>query len=127
MRLEMRSFDLEINQESRDLIERRLRFVLGRFGARISRVTIYVAESDSPDETKVSHCRIVVCLKPCGRIVFENTGANLLTAVGHALDRIGSAVSREVIRLRPGKFVWQVDNLKQYAICWPAPMCASAK
>jgi ribosomal subunit interface protein len=98
MQLRMRSQNLTISEEMRGSIERRLRFVLGRFGSRIGRVTVLLGEPIGPHGTTGKRCRIVVRLLSSGRVSFEDTDPDLGAAVNRAIDRVGQSVRRELER-----------------------------
>jgi ribosome-associated translation inhibitor RaiA len=96
MQLQMRSQNVIISQEMRGSIERRLRFVLGRFGSRIGRVTVHLAELSSLNGTTGMRCRIVVHLLGSGRFSVEDTDPDLSAVVIRAMDRVGHSVRREL-------------------------------
>ena len=100
MRLEIRSHDLEIDQELRGSIERRLRYVLGRFCIRITRVTVFLADLNGPRGGMDKRCRIVVRLVRAGQVFVEDTDADLGVVVDRATDRVGQSVRRELERQR---------------------------
>ena len=98
MRLAIRSQDLDIGQRLRGSIERRLRFVLGRFGTRIGSVTVHLADLNGPRGGLDKRCRIVVRLVRAGQVFVEDTDADLGAVVDRATDRVGQAVRRELER-----------------------------
>ncbi len=100
MRLEIRSPHLEIDNELRAHIERRLRFVLGRFGTRISGVTVFVADLNGPRGGIDKRCRIVVRLIRSGEVFVEDVDTDLGVVMDRAADRVGLSVSRELERRR---------------------------
>jgi ribosome-associated translation inhibitor RaiA len=96
MRLGIRSENLEITGELRESIERRLRFVLGRFGQQIVRVTVQLADLDSPGKVRGKSCRIAVRLLRSGQVCVEDTESELGTVVDRATARVAQAVDREL-------------------------------
>ena len=98
MRLEIRSRGLELCAAWKDSIRRRLAFALGRFGARLGRVTVHLAATDAPSGGSDTRCRIVARLLLAGRICVEVTDTDLNTALNRAAQRIGPAVGREFMR-----------------------------
>ena len=97
MRLEVRSQNAEISEVSRSLIERRLRFVLGRFASRIRRVTVHMNGSHGSADKR---CRIVVRLVRSGQICVEGSDTDADAVVKRTTDRVGQLVSRELRRQR---------------------------
>jgi hypothetical protein len=102
MRLEIRSKGLEVGSGLRDSIRRRLRFVLGRFGSRVRRVTVDLADANAPAGGADKGCRIVALLAPNGRVCVEVRETDLGSALTRAAERVGPAVSRELLRRRDG-------------------------
>jgi ribosome-associated translation inhibitor RaiA len=98
MRLQIRSQSLAIDQDLRDAIERRLRFVLGRYGGKLGRVTVYLANLTYPHGGAGFHCRILVRLLRSGRFSMEDTDPDLGAVVNRTMDRMGQAVRREMER-----------------------------
>jgi ribosome hibernation promoting factor len=100
MRLELRSRDVQLGKPLRDSVERRLRFVLGRFASRISRVTVYLWAQGTQHRDAATGCRIVVRLSRKSKVRIEDTGKDLDTVANRAVDRAGESVRRELERLR---------------------------
>jgi ribosome-associated translation inhibitor RaiA len=100
MRLEIRSKGVEVGPRLRDSIKRRLRYVLGRFGGRIGRLTVDIAELASPDRPEARRCRIVARLIGSQKLCVEDTGPDLAAVVELAIHRVGQLVRREIQRQR---------------------------
>jgi putative sigma-54 modulation protein len=98
MRLQMYSQNLAISQELRGSVERRLRFVLGRFASRISRVTVQLAELIGPGGVTGKRCRILVRLLKSGRFSVEDTDPDLEAVVNRAMERVSQSVRRALER-----------------------------
>ena len=98
MRLEIRSRGLELCAAWQDSIRRRLGFVLGRFGSRVGRVTVHLANTAAQRGGSDTCCRIVARLLPAGRVCVEVTETDPTTALNRAAQRIGRAVGREFLR-----------------------------
>jgi hypothetical protein len=103
MRLAIRSHDGDFGPGLRELVERKLRFVLGRFGTRVVGVTVHVAGPDGRERGSDKRCRIVARLAPRGRVCVDVAETDLDTALKRAAQRIGPAVSRELMRRRDGR------------------------
>ena len=98
MRLEIRSRGIELCAASEDSIRRRLGFALGRFGSRVGRVTVHLADTGARRGGSDTRCRIVARLLPAGRVCVEVTETDPNTALNRAAQRIGLAVGREFLR-----------------------------
>ncbi len=100
MRLRIRSRNCTVSSECLGAIERRLRFVLGRFGQQIHLVTVDLAESNGSCSGMDKCCRIDAGLKPLGRVFVEVTDKDLDGAVNRAADRLAQAVDRDLRQRR---------------------------
>jgi hypothetical protein len=98
MRLEIRGGGLELCAAWQDSIRRRLGLALGRFGSRVGRVTVHLADTASRRGGADTRCRIVARLLPGGRVCVEVTDTDPNTALNRAAQRIGPAVGREFLR-----------------------------
>ena len=101
MRLDIRSQGLQSSHAS--TIERRLRFVLGRFGTRVGRVRVLLADLSREHPDTVIRCQIVARLTPTGEVCVDVTESDLHVAWNRAVDRIGPAISRELKRRRDAR------------------------
>jgi len=93
MRMEIRSRN-RVSNKLRNSIERRLRFVLGRFAGRISRVTVHLTELNRVHEKTTKRCKIVIQLDTRGQVSVEDTDADFQTAADRATGRVGQTVQR---------------------------------
>jgi hypothetical protein len=85
--------------EASSYLERRLRFGLGRFGARVGQVTVRLG-SDAPAERQ---CRISGEVLPFGRVAVEERGFDLFATIDRATGRIGRLFGRELERVRDAR------------------------
>jgi ribosome-associated translation inhibitor RaiA len=97
MRVEIRSRN-RVSTKLRRSIERRLRFVLGRFSGRVSRVTVFLTELNRANGKAAKRCKIVVQLDRSGRVCVEDTDADFESVADRATGRIGRSVRRELDR-----------------------------
>jgi hypothetical protein len=100
MQLTVRGLDRKAGAELRASIQRRLWFVLGRFGRRIGRVTVDLAEQESSNRTRAKRCRIVLRLIRSGKFCVEEIGTDLVDVAERAMHRVGQLVRREIERQR---------------------------
>jgi hypothetical protein len=77
-------------------MDRRVRFVLGRFASRISQVTITLTNLRG----RYLSCRIVTSLRHAGQIITEDADSDMMVVVQRAVDRNGELVRRELDRQR---------------------------
>jgi putative sigma-54 modulation protein len=73
-------------------VERRLRFVLGRFGDRIGRVTVSLSDTGS-----ASRCQIHVALRPKS-VRVEDSDTTPRAAVNNAVQRLSRSLGRALER-----------------------------
>jgi ribosomal subunit interface protein len=98
--LQIRGRNLELSESLHSHVKRRVDFSLARFGARVVRVFVLLADASGPRDCRNRSCRIDVCLCPGGNVFVEHAGADLYAAIDQACDRAGRAVARELERGR---------------------------
>jgi len=84
-------------------VERRLGFALGRFGDRIGRATVHLADVNGPRGGEDKRCWVVVDILGRGRVVVEDTDCDVQVAIDRMADRVGQAVRRKLDRARTGR------------------------
>src|SRR4051812_22926701 len=94
----MRGVNYCLDDVLKDHIECRLRFVLGRFAARIHRMTVRLTDVNGPRGGLHERCRIAVALVPRGMVMVEGAGDDPFALVTDAAKRLGRAVRRELER-----------------------------
>ena len=100
MQVEIRARNLELTRALQAHAERRLQFALGRFGSRIDRVVVRLADLNGPGGGVDKRCRIAVGLIRSKSVVVDDRDADLYTAVDRAADRAGRCVARLLTRDR---------------------------
>jgi ribosomal subunit interface protein len=98
MKIDMRGHRIDLTDTLRTYIERRLRSALGRFGTRITAVTVTLEDLNGPRGGVDKQCRITVALASAGHLRVEVLDAEVTPAVDQAADRIGRTVAREFER-----------------------------
>jgi ribosome hibernation promoting factor len=94
MHLEMRGVNYELDDKLKDHLERRLRFALGRFAARIDRVRVRLSDVNGPRGGVDKQCRIAVALIPRGGVMVGGSGRDPFALVARTAKRIGWSVRR---------------------------------
>ena len=105
MRLEMRGVNYELGDGLRDFIERRLRLTLGRFAARIDRLTVRLSDVNGPRGGVDKRCRIAIALVPRGMVMVEGAGDDPFALVADTAKRAGRALRRTLDRRRRSRAV----------------------
>ena len=97
MNLDIRRHGIEIDEDARARLERRLEFALGRFSHRLERVTIAIANQLGSRDGSDKVCRMLVRLQRAGEeerteAIAEQrrSGIGLHARDGHAGHRITS-------------------------------------
>ena len=98
MKIDIRRHHVELTEALRAHVERRLRFALGRFGARITAATVTIEDLNGPRGGVDKQCRITVALASAGHLRVEVLDTEVTPAVDQAADRIGRTVAREFER-----------------------------
>ncbi len=92
-----------LSPSPRTLVERRVRFALGRFEARLNRVVVCLRDLNGPQGGLVDQCRIEARLHPRGRVHVEVTESGIEKAVSAASDLISRQVRRGLDRKLEGR------------------------
>ena len=100
MQIHIRARRVEVTEVLHAQVERRLGFVLGRFGGRIGRVVVRFSDTNGHRGGRDKRCQIDVGLRPSGSVRSEDTDADLFVAVNCAADRVARAVARVLERER---------------------------
>ena len=90
----------QVEPEFQVWIERRVRFALGRFVARIHRVAVMFDEFHSPRGRSGQRCRLLISLIPAGNVVVEDVDSTIESVASRAVERAARAVVRELERQR---------------------------
>ncbi len=91
--------DKELGEVFKSYIARRLRFGLGRFGARVGQVTVRISGGAKEEH----RCRISAEVIPFGRVAVEESDPDLFLAIDRATGRIGRLFGRELERVRESR------------------------
>ena len=100
MALEFRVRNGEVTPEFRGHVERRLGFALGRFGGRVTSVTVSLEDLNGPRGGMDQRCWIEVSLVPSGKVMAEATDVEAVAAFNRAAERIARRVRSEFDRRR---------------------------
>jgi ribosome-associated translation inhibitor RaiA len=99
MQIEVHSRGIESSDALRQHAARRARFALTRFGDRVRRLSVTVADENGPKGGVDMRCRIRADLHPRGEIVIRERHHDPFAAVARATERVAHAVSRRLQRL----------------------------
>lgn len=91
---------MKLDDSMKEHIERRIDFALGRFAARVARVSVTIEDAGGPGGGIKKRCCILVKLDRMEEIVVEGTNAEFYDAVALAADRVGRSVQRRLDRRR---------------------------
>ncbi|MGL4551975.1 MAG: HPF/RaiA family ribosome-associated protein [Gemmataceae bacterium] len=98
MHVEIRHQGVELNEDTRTRLYKRLDFALGRVASRVARVWAHVHDRTESGGELMKRCRILVRLSNRPDVVVEDRSADLNTAIDRAINRAGMAVRRELDR-----------------------------
>lgn len=96
----VRTFGVDLDDDDRAYIRRRLGMKLGKFAGAIERVSVRVLDVNGPRGGTDKRCRVKVVLAGQDSVVVEATDPTQRTAIDAALDRVDMAVKRKVGRHR---------------------------
>lgn len=96
MHIELRTVNADMAEILKGYVERRLRFALSRFGARVGHVWVTISKDPGREVT----CRIDTQIVPFGRVGVKETGPDLFSAVDRAAGRVGRLFGKKLERAR---------------------------
>ena len=99
MQLDIRGRNLRLTPALLDHVDRRIRFALGRFAARLSRVAVRVGDVNGPRGGVDKRCWIHLELGGKA-LTIDEVDADLYVAIDRASERAGRATERAIARLR---------------------------
>ena len=106
MQFDLSVKDIEVGDDFREHIDRRLSFALGRFAGRFGRVRVRLEDDNGPKGGEDKRCRISVEIKGAEDVVVEEIDADARAAVARAADRVGRTIARrldKVVSARRGR------------------------
>ena len=103
MKLELRSKGVQMTDELRRFIDKKLRFTLGRFSHRVRRVRVRLTDVNGPRGGEDIECHIRASLGPAGTVTINETRGDAFAAVARASERAGRNLSRHLSRARTAR------------------------
>jgi hypothetical protein len=98
MQLDIRRQGIEIDEELKARLLRRLDFALGRLGQHVMRVWVHLADENGPRGGIGKRCRILVRLQHLPDVLVEDRDADLNVLIDRTVNRAGLAARRELGR-----------------------------
>lgn len=98
MKIQIRKRNVEVNEELRAHVERRLGYALGRFGDRIGGVTVRFSDINGHRGGVDKRCQIDVDLQAARAVRVEDTDADLFAVVDRAAHRAARSIARVIER-----------------------------
>lgn len=98
MQIDIQFRGIDASQTLKAHAERRAHFTLGRVGARITRVSISLADINGPKGGADKTCTVQIALQHPGTVVVEEQGADLYQVLDRGLARAGRTVVRRLER-----------------------------
>lgn len=103
MRIMIRRVPESLGGEVIQLVERRLTFALGRFGERVTRVSLYFEDVNGPRGGIDLRCRAVAKITGIGEVVVVSQGSQVESLVDSLAERLAMVVARRLERSRFGQ------------------------
>lgn len=98
MELRIRTHNVQVNEEAKQHIQRRLGFTLDRFESRIRKVTVYLLDLNGPRRGVDTICQLTILLRDLGKITVLEKDSGLIPAVSKAARSARSRIAKEVRR-----------------------------
>jgi ribosome-associated translation inhibitor RaiA len=96
----VRVLGVEMEDQGRDTIARKLGMKLGKFASSIERITVRLSDANGPKGGRDQICQIKVVLSGLPSIVVEERASALQNAIDRAMKATALAVRRSVQRRR---------------------------
>lgn len=96
MVIEIRNRNVKLDADTREWIERRLHFALGRFSNRIRKLSVSLMDLNGPRGGIDKDCTLRIMLKPMGEIVLDDVDETVEGAVAMLAERASRAVTRRL-------------------------------
>jgi putative sigma-54 modulation protein len=103
MRLYIRSKNVRLSEEWHDYLHARLAIALARFDHRIRDITASLTDLNGPKGGVDKQCRVVVRLRPRGKVTTEQSASDFVAAIALGGNRLSYAVSRALERRRDAR------------------------
>ena len=100
MNVEVRIQGTDLAEVVRRYAVRRLRFALGRFASRVGKVTVRITDVNGTRGGVDQCCHVSMERLPSGKLVVEQTDADLLSAIDRAVERVERTFKRDLQRAR---------------------------
>lgn len=103
MELHIQTRRVNLDEATRELVERRFRFALDQFDGFVTHVEVTVEDVNGPRGGVDKECRVLASLRGGKYVKIEDRDADLITVVNRAADRLSHVVGRELERKRDKK------------------------
>lgn len=102
MQISIRTRAIEVTDELRDLVTRRLELALDTFKGRIETASVYLTDMNGPRRGVDKLCQITVSVRGIGNLVVLERGLTVPGALSRAAGRVKYRVSEALRRtIRP--------------------------
>ena len=103
MELDLRTRHVELTDDLRNHVDRRLRFALTRFGSRIRRLSVGLTDVNGPRGGVDIQCRVQAVLASGDTLVVRAVRTDPFTAVAGASERIAHTIMRRLDRRKDAR------------------------
>jgi ribosomal subunit interface protein len=100
MRIDVRGQTLSLTPALEAYVERRFKAALGRFGDRVTRVTVRLSDDNALKGGVDKHCRVELAMPRRRELVVDERQPDMYAAIDFASDRVARALAREIGRRR---------------------------
>jgi len=100
MRLQVNGLNLNLTDNLLDHVDRRFRFALDRMEARVSSVTVRLADENGPRGGRDKQCRVLVTMTTGETIVLNEKGDDIHRVVDRASEKTKRLVNKRIDKKR---------------------------
>jgi len=98
MKVDIQSRQVELTQELKAHIQRKLNFALSRMDSYITAISVNLSVVNGPKDDLNKQCGIKICIANMEDILIKDTQANLYFAIDRAAQRASQALNSKIGR-----------------------------
>jgi putative sigma-54 modulation protein len=110
MRVDIRRAPKDYGTKAKELVERRTRFALERFGVHVTTVRWFFQDVNGPRGGIDLQCKAVAKIASGGEVVVEDRDGRLDPLIDRVAERMGLVVARRLERKRLGDTCMAYDG-----------------
>lgn len=115
MDLHIQTRRVNLDDATREMIDRRFHFALDQFDGFVTKVEVTLEDVNGPRGGVDKQCRVLASLRGGKFVKIEDQDADLISVVNRSADRLSQVVGRELERKREKKGNASANGLTEEA------------